>query len=99
MNITFKDGTSKACTSPIEQKLFRGGAPAGWICSFRLSEVVTSSEIDVILTDDNISKMTFSDDNGVELFTIDGYTKVSSTVIRYSTDNGSITEIQLSKGV
>ncbi len=99
MNVTFKDGKSKACTSPIEQKLFRNGAPAGWICSFKLSEVVTSSEIDATLTDDNISKMTFSDDNGSELFVIDGYTKVSSAVIRYSTDNGSITEIQLSKGV
>ena len=55
-------------------------------------------KIDEILTEDNISKLAFSKDGSSERFAANGYTKVSSAVIRYN-DSGSTVEIQLSKGL
>ena len=98
MRIKFKNGTEKNCTNLTEQKLFKAGAAVGWLCSFCISESVSSAELDELLSEDNISALSFSKDNSIEKFTASGYTKVSSAVIRYS-DNGIVAEIQLSKGV
>ena len=91
MRIKFKNGVEKNCANLTEQKLFKSGSPAGWLCSFCISESVT-------LTEDNISKLAFSKDGSSERFAANGYTKVSSAVIRYN-DSGSTVEIQLSKGL
>lgn len=98
MLVKFKNGTEKKCSNPIEQKLFRSGVAAGWLCSFSLSEIVTSTELDALLTEENVSELTFCNDNSEALFTINEYTKVTSAVIRY-TEDGSKVEIQLSKGI
>ncbi len=98
MRIRLKNGTEKSCTNPVEQKVFRAGAAAGWLCSFGFKENITSTELDEILTDDNISELTFCNDASEELFTITGYTKVTSTVIRYSEAATEI-EVQFSKGL
>ncbi len=98
MKAKFNDGTTVNCTSPVEQKLYRSGASVGWMCSFRLTDTLTSNDIDTVLTEDNISKIIFVDDGGNELFEIEGYTKLSSVIIRYS-ESGAAVEIQLSKGV
>ncbi len=98
MRIKFKNGVEKNCTNLTEQKLFKSGSPAGWLCSFCISEPIASAELDEILTEDNISKLAFSKDGSSEQFAVNGYTKVSSVVIRYN-DSGSTVEIQLSKGL
>lgn len=98
MRIRFKNGTEKKCLSPTEQKLFKSGNAAGWLCSFTLNETVTSTELDEILTGDNVSELIFCDDDSETLFAFNGYTKVTSAVIRYGAD-GSKVEIQLSKGI
>ena len=98
MLVKFKNGTEKKCSSPIEQKLFRNGVAAGWLCSFSLSETVTSTELDVLLTEENVSELTFCNDNSEALFTINEYSKVTSAIIRYAERENKI-EIQISKGV
>ena len=98
MLVKFKDGTKLKCTCPAEQKIFKNGEAAGWLCAFTLSGVISSSEIDTLVTPDNISELVFCDGNEKELFSIGGYAKVSSVVVRYSETSGSA-EIQLSKGV
>ena len=98
MRVKFKDGTEKRCSNPVEQKLFRNGEAAGWLCSVNLSETVNSTELDAILTVDNISELMFCDDGSAELFSVNGYGKITSAVIRHSEDGGRV-EIQLSKGL
>ena len=98
MFVKFKNGAKKKCTNPIEQKLFRSGNAAGWLCSFSISETVTSTELDELLTAENISKLTFCNDNSEEIFAINEYNKVASAVIRYTEDNSTV-EVQFSKGL
>lgn len=98
MFVKFKDGTTKNCSNPTEQKLFKGGEAAGWLCSFVMSGTMNSSDVDSVLTADNISSLEFCNDDGNKLFAIDGYTKVTSAVVRYAENSGSV-EIQLTKGV
>ncbi len=98
MLVKFKNGTEKKCSNPIEQKLFRSGVAAGWLCSFSLSETVTSTELDELLTEENVSELTFCNDDAEALFTINEYAKVTSAIIRYNKDENKA-EIQLSKGI
>lgn len=98
MLVKFKNGTEKKCTNPIEQKVFRSGVAAGWLCTFNLSETTTSTELDALLTEENVSELTFCNDVSEELFTISDYTKITSAIIRY-TEEGSKVEMQLSKGL
>ena len=58
MFVKFKNGAKKKCTNPIEQKLFRSGNAAGWLCSFSISETVTSTELDELLTAENLVYLT-----------------------------------------
>lgn len=98
MLVKFKNETVKSCSNPTEQKLFKSGVAAGWLCAFVLSENASSTEIDELLTTDNVSELIFMNDNKETLFTISGYEKVTSTVIRYNEPTGTV-EIQLTKGV
>lgn len=98
MQVKFKDGTIKNCSNPTEQKIFRSGAATGWLCSFQISEVMTSTDVDAVLTDDNISELTFCNEKAEELFAISGYTKVTSAVVRHAEKDGTV-EIQLIKGI
>lgn len=98
MLLKFKDGTIKSCSNPVEQKLFRGEVAVGWLCSVTISETTTSTEIDTLLTVNNISQLTFLGDTSEELFTLNGYSKLSSVIVRHSEKSSSV-EIQISKGV
>ena len=98
MLLIFKDGTKLSCSNPTEQKIFKNGEDAGWLCAVTVSGDLNSSKVDTLLTPENISTLAFCSDEGKELFNIDGYNKVSSVVIRRSEALGSA-EIQLSKGV
>ncbi len=98
MQVKFKDGTIKKCSNPTEQKIFRNGAATGWLCSFQIPEAMTSSEVDAVLTEENISALTFCNDAAEDLFTISGYDKLTSAVVRHAENDGTV-EIQLTKGI
>lgn len=98
MVIKFKDGTTKNCSNPIEQKIFKSGEAAGWLCGFVITETMSSSDVDTVLTADNISSLDFCTSEGVKLLDVIGYSKVTSAVIRYNELSCSV-EIQLTKGV
>ena len=108
MKIKFADGTMKKCAAPIEQKIFRtsGGETtgAGWILNLKIIGEITSSELDRFLTSDNVSELKFfseaNADEVAELFVLNCYSKISSSVVRHAEDtSATYAEIQLSKGV
>jgi hypothetical protein len=96
MYVKLKNGTTVNCSNPIEQKIFKGGTDAGWICSLSLTSRLNSNEIDELVTADNMSEMTFFNDDGETIVTLSGYSKLTSAVIRHSDINGSV-DIQLTK--
>lgn len=108
MKIKFANGVIKECSSPTEQKVFKNVSEKtigmGWLLHFKLLGLITSTELDELLTEDNVNSLEFSNEgeNGESrtLFRLDGYDKVTSSVIRYSEDtNTTQIEIQLSRGV
>lgn len=106
MKIKFADGTIKNCSAPMEQKLFKNvngeSIGAGWILIFSLIGEITSGELDVILTTENVRELEFITEESTETssFVLSGYDKISSSTIRYAEDTEAIrAEIQLSKGV
>lgn len=99
MIVKFKNGAKKACTAPMEQKVFTGGVPRGWLAGFSLVGAVTAAEMDELLAEENIGEMVFAADDGKE-FTLYGYNKVSSVVIRHAVDPANTkVELQMTKGV
>ena len=108
MKVKFANGVVKECTAPTEQKIFKtvGGATvgAGWVLVLRLTGNTTSSELDDVLTAENVSTLEFmaEDETGFRktLFSLSGYDKITSSTIRHSEDvAATYTEIQMSKGV
>lgn len=98
MRVKFKDGTEKNCSNPTEQKIFKNGEAAGWVCSLIIADKMSSTDVDSVLEVENIKELTFCNDESVTLFSIIGYSKVTSAVVRHNESMGSI-EIQLTKGV
>lgn len=107
MKIKFANGTIKECTAPTEQKIFKttnnGVIGVGWMLMLKLIGVTTSTELDNLLTAENVASLEFltETENGADktLFKLDGYSSVTSSAIRYSEDITAIyTEIQLTKG-
>lgn len=94
MKAVFKNGEAKTCTSPIEQKVFRSQTAAGWLLLLTLTAEMTSAQLDDFLTPENISDIAFAQDDGTSLFSIAGYSKVSSAIIRYS-ENTTDTRVEL----
>lgn len=83
------------CSEPIEQKIYRSGVEAGWTIVFQFNAGVTSSEIDSLITPDNISEITFTNDTETAN-TIRGYNAISSCTIRHKS-SGTVVEVQLTK--
>ena len=106
MKVKFANGVVKECASPTEQKVFRtANGTEGWILHLRLMGVITSAELDELLTVENIAPLEFlieaedSTENKVA-FTLDGYNKITSSTIRHAEDTAStLAEIQLTKGL
>lgn len=99
MVVKFKNDTrSFECTEPIEQKLFKADVPAGWLTTFSIYGDLNSTEIDELVTPDNISVLSFTADaeSDPTTFNLEGYSKVVSCVIRHS-EAKTITELQLTK--
>ena len=108
MKVKFANGVVKECTAPTEQKIFKtvGGETVGmgWVLILKLTGNITSSEIDEILTPENVGSLEFSAETesgeDTELFSLDGYNKITSSTIRHSEDTAATyAEIQMSKGV
>ena len=104
MKIKFANGVVKPCTTPTEQKIFRNidGAivGVGWLLNLRLMGATTSQEVDEVLTESNIATLEFLSEEDKTIFVLDGYDKITSSVIRHTEDTTSTSvEIQLSKGV
>lgn len=98
MQVKFKDGQTFNCSTPTEQKIFKSGTMAGWILIFPLLCDMTSEDVDALLTEENISELTFTSEETE--FSLSGYNKISSTVIKYSTEKEKTRiEIHLIKGV
>ena len=108
MKIKFANGTIKECTAPTEQKMFKttngGVVSVGWMLMLKLIGVITATELDNLLTADNVASLEFltENENGEDktLFKLDNYSAVTSSAIRYSEDiTATYTEIQLTKVV
>ena len=108
MKVKFANGVVKECAAPTEQKIFKtiGGetVSAGWVLLLSITGSVTSTELDAVLESDAVSSLEFfvENENGEEtaLFTLDGYSKITSSTIRHSEDtSATYAEIQMSKGV
>lgn len=96
MKVQFKNGASAYdCSEPIEQKIYRAGVEAGWTIVFQFNADVTSSEIDSIITPDNISEITFTNDTGAASI-VRGYNAISSCTIRHK-DTATAVEVQFTK--
>ena len=104
MKVKFVNGVVKDCTSPTEQKVYKSGASSGWLLILRLIGGVTSSDLDALLTEDNIKSLDFlseKEDGEIKtLFTLSDYSKVTSAIIRHDENTSdAYAEIQLTKGV
>ena len=98
MLVKFKDGTERECANPTEQKIFKSGGAAGWMCALAITQDMASEEADAVITPENVSELTFCSDGGDTLFTLTGYDKITSTVIRHSAGSATV-EVQMLKGV
>ena len=103
MKVKFANGVVKECAAPTEQKAFKAGIGVGWILLLRLIGETTSTELDNLLTEDNISPLEFitetEDGKDKTIFTLSGYNKVTSSTIRYAEGENTVSEIQLTKGM
>ena len=98
MLLKFKDGTVKACSNPVEHRFLRNGEPAGWICTVRILDNMSISEIEQILSNDNISELTFCNRLSEELFVLSGYQNVNNIIIRHPGTRSEI-EVQFEKSI
>ena len=108
MKVKFANGVIKECSAPTEQKLFKSitekTVGIGWMLHLKLIGLMTSTELDDLMDEENIKSLEFlfETENGeaVTLFKLEGYEKVSSSVIRYSEDTKTTyAEMQLSRGI
>lgn len=98
MQVKFKnDERLFNSTEPVEQKLFRAGEPVGWTVSFGIYGEMSSADVDLLLTAENISQLTFTGTNQ-EVIVIIGYENVSACTVRHR-ETETFTEIQLSRTI
>ncbi len=96
MKVRFNEGDKLyECTQPVEQKIFRMGEQVGWAIMFNVYGVKDSTEVDELLTESGISKLTFCTEDKKE-FNISDYSAVTACTIRYSGDT-AVAELQLTK--
>lgn len=100
MRVCFKNGQKTyECTEPVEQKLYKAGSQgvaAGWVIGFSFYGDVDSEEADNLLTPEGITELTFTGEDGTSAFTVNGYSKLTSCIIRHK-EAVTVTEVQLTK--
>lgn len=105
MKVKFANGAVKECSAPTEQKIFKtANGESGWMLQLRLLGEITSTELDNLVTVENIKPLEFlaETESGEDktIFTLDGYGKITSSTIRHAEDTKSTSvEIQLTKGL
>jgi len=97
MKMTFSNGEICESSNPTEQKVFKKNGESGWVMAFSILTPMSSTELDEILTEDNISEITISD--GTNEKTILGYDKITMVTVRYSDNISSVIDVQVSKGI
>ena len=95
MKIKFDDGSVVEVSSPREQKVEKSDGTSGWLLSFTVLSPITSTQADLIFSDDNISNMTVFDSVSESGQIIAGYHKISNITIRYGTNGISSADVQL----
>lgn len=96
MKLQLKNGATVGCSNPIEQKIFKNGCAAGWICSLSITDRMTSVELDELCSEDNMAELNFLTDDGEVFATLKDYSRLTSAIIRHSDLKDSI-DIQLTK--
>ena len=96
MQIRFNNGTKKPCYNPKETMLFRDGKKAAWLFSFVIP--ASATEIDEILTQDNISNIGIENDDETWGYTKGGYDTVNGVSITYD-KMGGMAEVQLKRSI
>ena len=105
MKVKFSNGVIKECAAPTEQKVFgTTNNNNGWVLHLRLIGETTSTELDELITNENISNLEFltttEDGENKPEFNLVGYDKITSSTIRHAEDTTTtIVEIQLTKGL
>lgn len=100
MQVKFKNGEIRGCTTPTEQKIFSNNEGVGWLLSFSIKGAATSNNIDDILFVDNISELTFLDESGEEIFIVNNYNKITSVFVRHSEEVADTrVDIQIRKNI
>lgn len=97
MQMRFLNKESCETSNPTEQKVFKKNGESGWVMAFSILTPMSSTELDVILTENNISEITLGD--GTNEKTISGYDKITMVTVRYSDNISSVVDVQISKGL
>lgn len=101
MKVIFKNGTSVRCSAPTEQRV-NNNVGGTWILVLTLYDISTSDEFEELMVSENISELNFFDENAdvsksSPLYTINGYCRINSAVIRHDTEQKC--DIQLVKAM
>jgi hypothetical protein len=99
MQIKFKDGSLYSVKTPVEQFAVKNGTTL-WALGFTFYGEFSSENILSILSDNNISEITIIDDDAPEKETIiTGYSSIQNLVIRHTSAQTAMAEVQLVKEV
>lgn len=97
MQMRFLNKENCETSNPTEQKVFKKNGESGWVMAFSILTPMSSTELDEVLTENNISEITLSD--GTNEKAIYGYDKITMVTVRYSDNITSVIDVQLSKGL
>lgn len=96
IRIKFNDGTKKPCYSPTETMLFQDGKKAAWLFSFTIP--ASATEIDELLTLDNISNIVMESDDESCGYSKSSYDTVHGVFVTYN-ELGGMAEVQLKRSI
>ncbi len=98
MKLNVTKGSQKLtfdCSEPFEQ--FVANGKKRWVLAFCIKNSMTSEEVEAVFCHENMESLTFETDDGSTAWIMNGYTHLSSAVIRRSADGGTSVEIQAIK--
>lgn len=98
MKIYFKNNEHAEITSVVEQKVISNNK-TGWMIHFTIKSNMTSTELDNLVTEENITKLKICSDNQNTETEIDGYSKIMSASVRYMDNASTVIDVQLSKNI
>lgn len=93
MDMKFKNGATVNIEGLTEQRV--GRTNFSWVMMFSIKTQITKEDLELLLTEDNISELEIMD--GVNSKIITGYNTVVVATMRYLNDLTTIVEVQLRK--